>query len=182
MGDPYPSPFIDAQQIPAVIDCFKHGVDVYVSAPCDPLHRKFPYSPLWLRATFLPTDMGWTYWMGLALDAIFFTSPAWLPQARRPGDTIVIVLAAFSSMSVFALERGNVDIVMFLLIICAGSLLASEFSSQDSGVRPRSPRRPAQILSTNPFSAIPPRARVTFPDALHRLVQFVGCLRLAFSD
>src|SRR5258707_15413657 len=71
MLHPYPLPFIDAQQLPALIDCWKHGVDVYVSAPCDPLHRTFAYSPLWLRATFLPA---WSNWMGLALGAAFLMS------------------------------------------------------------------------------------------------------------
>jgi hypothetical protein len=133
MKDPYPSPFIDAQQIPAVVNCSKHGVDVYVSAPCDPLHRKFPYSPLWLWATFLPTDKAWTDWMGLALDVIFFVSLALLPQTRRPIDTVVIVLATFSSMPIFALERGNMDLVMFLLIICAGRCWLGSFPARFAG-------------------------------------------------
>lgn len=118
MLHPYPSPFIDAQQIPAVIDCWKHGVDVYVTAPCDPLHRTLAYSPLWLRATFLPRT--WSYWMGLALDSAFFMSLALLPQPRRLIDLALIILATFSSMPVFALERANMDVVMFLLIIAGG--------------------------------------------------------------
>jgi hypothetical protein len=118
MLHPYPVPFIDAQQIPALVDCWKHGVDVYVSAPCDPLHRTLAYSPLWLRATFLPKT--WTNWIGIALDAGFFLSLALLPQPRRPSDLVIVILATFSSMPIFALERANMDVVMFLLIIVAG--------------------------------------------------------------
>jgi hypothetical protein len=118
MLHPYRVPFIDAQQIPAVIDCWKHGVDVFVSAPCDPLHRVLAYSPLFLRATFLPKT--WSNWMGLALDAAFFMSLALLPPPRRPIGLIIVILATFSSMPVFALERANMDVVMFLLIVCAG--------------------------------------------------------------
>jgi hypothetical protein len=117
MLKPTSTPFIDAQQIPAVIDCWKHGVNVYLTAPCDPRQRLMDYSPLWLWARFIPA---WSNWMGLALDAAFFLSLALLPRAPGPAGLLLTGLATFSSMAVFALERGNMDIVMFLLIAVGG--------------------------------------------------------------
>jgi hypothetical protein len=111
---PYPKPFIDGQTIPTAVDCWKHGVDVYVSAPCDPLQRLFPYSPLWLRARFIPA---WTNWIGIGLDSLWLISLALLPRARPPAGAVVLILALFSGMSVLALERCNMDVVMFILII-----------------------------------------------------------------
>ncbi len=117
MLNPWKTPFIDAQQIPAVIDCWKHGVNVYVTAPCDPLGRLMDYSPVFLWARFIPA---WSIWMGLALDAAFFLSLALLPRPPGPVGALVTGLATFSSMTVFALERGNMDVVMFLLIAVGG--------------------------------------------------------------
>ena len=79
MLQPTDPPFIDAQQIPALIDCWQHGVDVYVSAPCDPGHRPLAYSPLWLRASFLPLDKAWSNALGLGMGGAFFLSLALLP-------------------------------------------------------------------------------------------------------
>jgi hypothetical protein len=117
MVQPFHIPFIDALFIPAMVDCWNHGINVYVTAPCDPLQRTFAYSPLWLRARYFTA---WSSWMGIALDSTLFISLAMLPQPRRPSSIAYMVLALFSSMSVFALERGNIDVVMFLLIITGG--------------------------------------------------------------
>jgi hypothetical protein len=81
------------------------------------LHRTFAYSPIWLRATFLPA---WNNWMGLAMDAAFFLSLGLLPQSRRPSDIVVAVLATFSGACAYALERANIDVVIFLLVVCGG--------------------------------------------------------------
>ncbi len=117
---PYPSPFIDAQQIPALVECSRHGVDVFVSAPCDPLHRALAYSPLWLKASFLPTGKAWSNWIGLSLGAAFYASLALLPQPRRPLGALLFILATFSSLPTFAVERGNMDLVMFVLVALGG--------------------------------------------------------------
>jgi hypothetical protein len=118
---PWPTPFIDAQQFPALVRCFRHGVDVYVNPSCDPLGRGMDYSPLWLRADFLPR---WSNWMGLVLDGGFLASLALLPPVRGAGGMIVMLLALFSSASVFALERANMDVLMFGLAAVGGWLLA----------------------------------------------------------
>ncbi len=120
---PKPTPFIDAQQFPALVACWRHGVDVYTDPSCDPLGRAMDYSPLWLRADFLPA---WSNWMGFALDGAFFLSLALLPPVRRRADGLLLLLAVFSSMTVFALERANMDVVMFLLAAVAGWCWARE--------------------------------------------------------
>jgi len=117
MQSPQTSPFIDAKFIPDMVDCWNRGVNVYVTAPCDPLHRVFAYSPLWLRIGFFTA---WSNWMGIALEFAFFASLSILPPPRTPRAIAFMILALCSSMTAFALERGNIDIVMFLLIIAGG--------------------------------------------------------------
>jgi hypothetical protein len=123
---PYKYPFFDLEAIPAWILCReKHGFDVYtsmswVSCGLAPII----YSPLWLRLTFLPTDPTWTNWLGLPLLAVFLLSLGVLPLSRRLDDRILTVLATFSSLPVFAMERGNVDLIIFLLAVVAAFCLA----------------------------------------------------------
>jgi hypothetical protein len=117
MARPYAVPFIDAQQVPTLVACWERGVDVYKTAPCDPLGRNFAYSPLFLRAHFLP---GWGNWMGVALVALWSLSLAVLPTPRNPGGWAVMIAAMFSSMPAFALERGNMDILIFVLAAAGG--------------------------------------------------------------
>ena len=112
----WPTPFLDARYIIAVRECWQIGVDVYARDPCDPLYRLMDYTPLWLQLPLLPTDQKWTNWLGLTLDGLFLISLAWLPRPRRLGALILIILATFSSRTVFALERANMDVAMYVLV------------------------------------------------------------------
>lgn len=133
MMRPYPTPFVDAVQIPALVECWRHGVDVYVVAPCDPLHRTLAYSPLWLRATFLPADLSWLNWLGLAMDGGFFLSLIVLPTPRRWSGACLMAAAALSSLPAFALERGNMDVIIFMMIAAGGWLCFQDRPSRFAG-------------------------------------------------
>ena len=112
---PFRYPFLDGQYILSSVECWKQGVDIYIDNPCDVLNRTFDYSPLWLRATFLPTDKIWTNPLGLGLATTFFGFLFFFPQSKRPFEAVVAVLATISTMTVFAVERANVDLAMFIL-------------------------------------------------------------------
>ncbi len=127
---PFRTPFIDAQAVPAVVECARRGINVFISVPCDPLHRRWDYSPFWLWATFLPP---WQNWMGICLDGAFFLSLALLPPARGGAGLLITALATFSSVPVFALERGNVDLIMFIFIAAGGALWARSFAWRLAG-------------------------------------------------
>jgi hypothetical protein len=118
---PWRSPFIDTAVIPGWIRCFReHGLVVYTDAAWAACGLgPIIYSPLWLRLGFVPTDPTWTNWLGLSLVSLFLLSLGLLPAARRPGDRVVVILSTFSCLPVFAMERGNVDLVIFLLAVAA---------------------------------------------------------------
>jgi hypothetical protein len=128
--NPYKIPFIDTQQVPALVECWRHGIDVYKTAPCDPLHRVFAYSPLFLRAIFLPA---WSNWMGLLMDGLCFLSLALLPVPQWTIGRVGFVLALFSSMPVFTLERGNMDVVIFVLVAAGGWLFLGSLPARLCG-------------------------------------------------
>jgi hypothetical protein len=122
---PEPDPFYDLASITAWQRCWQHyGFDVYTNASwaaCG--YGPIIYSPLWLRLTFLPSDPIWTNWLGTPLVVAFLLSLGLLPQSPRPTDRMLTILATFSCPPVFAMERANVDLLIFLLAVGAAFCL-----------------------------------------------------------
>jgi hypothetical protein len=119
---PFRTPFVDAAYIQTAIDCWQQGVDIYSRNPCDVLGRPYAYSPLWLRATFLPRDPVWLNAGAFALDLLFILSLLCLPPPRRARDLVITLLATVSTTTIFALERANIDLVIFLLAMAGTAL------------------------------------------------------------
>lgn len=118
---PYERPFMDWEAMPAAIECWSHGIDVYLNLPCyrpgkSVVHN---YSPLWLRFTFLRTDPVSVELQGLLIDIAFAISLLGLPTPRRMRDLVILLIAIFSSASIFGLERANVDVLVFILTVIA---------------------------------------------------------------
>jgi hypothetical protein len=121
---PGATPFFDFEFLLTNAVCWRRGVNVYISNPCDAMNRPMDYSPLWLRMDFLAVDRSWSIWFGLALAMLFCFSLAFLVPRARWRDQLVIGLASISSVSLYALERGNNDIILFVLAVAAGVILA----------------------------------------------------------
>lgn len=119
---PFRSPFVDISGALAAWECARQGVDVIVSDPCDVLTRGYNYSPLWMAAAGIPLGIDDTMAVGLILDVIFLVSLCLLPPPQRPLELLLMVTATVSTMVVFAVERANPDILIFLLALAAGVL------------------------------------------------------------
>jgi len=120
--DPWKYPFIDWEYIGAGVKCWNEGINVYITNPCDTANRPHDYSPLWLRAVFIPTDRTWTMLIGLALVLGFLLSLFWVVKPVTWRELIIFALTCTSTMAVFALERGNVDIIIFIMLVVASVL------------------------------------------------------------
>ncbi len=122
--EPGPVPFLDTHAVLAAAECQRRGVDVYLSNPCDVFGRPHVYSPLWLA--LVPPMLGTTAtpWVGTALDLLFILALPLLIRGYSKAEIGIVAIAAFSPMTLYALERGNIDLVIFLLVLCAGLLQA----------------------------------------------------------
>jgi hypothetical protein len=107
-------PFLDAHGVLSAIECHRIGLDVYATNPCDLLGRTHQYSPLWLH---LPGDVSWTPAFGFGLIALFLVSLLMLPPARGAWQGAAIVLGTVSATVVYAIERANVDLLMFFSVV-----------------------------------------------------------------
>ena len=117
------APFYDMGGPVSWIRCWRQGVDVYASNPCDALDRLMNYSPLLLRLPLPWTSEASVTWYALALDALFLGCLAVLPRPRAGLDGVQMLLAVASPFCVFALERANLDLLVFVLVAVAIVLL-----------------------------------------------------------
>src|SRR5262249_41193046 len=90
--------------------------------PCDPLNRGYTYGPIWLAFSFIPLDIADTGWLGWLLGFCFLSSFVFLPATKRPWELALMTLACISTMVVFAVERANADIIVFMVAAAIGYL------------------------------------------------------------
>ena len=109
---PFRTPFLDMQGVTSPVECHRLGYDVYVQNPCDVFHRPHNYSPLWLWLAVLPITTAWDNALGLGLVVLFLVAMVFLPPGR---DWRLITLATISSTTMFAMERANIDLLMFVM-------------------------------------------------------------------
>jgi hypothetical protein len=120
-AQPLKYPFVDLQFVLANVECWQKGIDVYTSNPCDPFGRLFDYSPLLLRLSFLPSPEQ-TPIVGVLMEVLFILSLASFPRPKRACEWLVAALATVSPPVVYALERGNSDVALFLIVVAAACL------------------------------------------------------------
>jgi hypothetical protein len=119
---PFRLPFVDTSALLAAWECTRLGLDVITVSPCDVLHRPFEYSPLWMAVSAIPLDAGDTIAVGWGLDLVFLLSLALLPPPQRLPEFFLVLAATLSTTVVFAVERANADLLMFLLALATGLL------------------------------------------------------------
>ena len=114
-----PRPFADWDAVVHIMQCARRGANVYVRNQCG----TFMYTPLWGWARLIPRAPAWIDGIGLAIDAAFFASLWFAVRPRSWPDTVVVVLASLSTASIYAIERANVDLIVFVLLMAAAALV-----------------------------------------------------------
>ncbi|MGX7893888.1 hypothetical protein [Tsuneonella sp. HG222] len=119
---PFERPFLDTEVIVAAARCHGPGMDIWQANPCDSLGRPSTYPPTWLFLGLFPVTEGWTMPLGILVDLVFVASLFLLPRPRSWAGAALLVLGVLSSATVFAMERGNVDLLLFALIAGTAAL------------------------------------------------------------
>jgi hypothetical protein len=130
---PFRTPFLDIRAVTAAVQCHRLGFDVYVQNPCDVFGRVHGYSPVWLWLAVLPITTAWDNGLGLGLVLLFLIALAFLPAGRDWRQTMLITLGAVSSATMFALERANVDLLMFVMAMLAVRSRTAAGQSDEGG-------------------------------------------------
>jgi hypothetical protein len=123
-------PFVDFSETLAAWQCHRLGVDVYLADPCDLLGRPHAYPPAWFIGAYTglgPADISW---LGPLLVVAFIVTVVLFSNARTYGEAAVYLAALLSQASVFAMERANIDLIMFVMVIGACALYTRNASSR----------------------------------------------------
>ena len=120
---PFRYPFLDGDGALAAWECARKGVDVILADPCDVLKRSYNYSPFWMTIDWIPLGRPDRLWVGLTLGVGFLVSLSALPPPLSRTETALRLAAVLSTMVVFAIERANPDLLIFLLVILMLNLL-----------------------------------------------------------
>jgi hypothetical protein len=120
---PFRFPFLDIDGSLAAWDCSRAGVDVILGDPCDVLGRQYSYSPFWMTIDWIPLGRADRVWVGLALNVAFLASFTALPRPLSGHELALRFAAMLSTMVVFAVERANPDIIIFIMTVLMLHLL-----------------------------------------------------------
>ncbi len=111
----WPVPFVDLLYVQQHLECWRVSEAIQAAAPCRAAGRGFAYPPLWLRLWFLPAGEWATVPMGFSLALGFIASLTALPPIRQRGGVLLFLAGVLSPATAYAVERGNVDLLMFIL-------------------------------------------------------------------
>jgi hypothetical protein len=113
-------PFGDLRSVTAAWECTRKGIAVMAANPCDPYHRSANFPGIWMAPSHVGLGVADTVWLGCALVALFLIAAfAVLPSSARSVDAVVYGAAVCSPAVMLGVERGNVDIGLFALVVLA---------------------------------------------------------------
>ena len=117
-------PFTDLRLLPGSAESYHAGFNPIHDNPGDPLGRQFNYPFAWYFVFYTGIRQDDTIWIG-ALLATGYLFCSWL-FSRRIGllAACLMSIILFSPASMLAMERGNVD--LFIFILCTLTLLFLE--------------------------------------------------------
>ena len=114
-----PTLFYDARNVAAAADCWALGYDPLVENPCDPAGRVMVYPRVWVLVHYLGVTQDRTLLFGGILVALFLASVLLLVGRLSIAQGFVVAAAVVSPAVMLAVERGNVDIVLFVVFVAA---------------------------------------------------------------
>lgn len=108
--------FLDTYALLAATDAQAAGLDPYAVNPLDHLGRPHGYPSWWLYLGRLGLTRADHRWVGLGVVVVFLVvAVAWL-RPRSRGEALWYAAIGCSPPVVFALERANNDLVVFVLL------------------------------------------------------------------
>src|SRR6266540_3370006 len=115
-------PFLDFRLIPGSAESFTHGYEPSIENPYDPTQRIFNYPAFWRLFFYTGITQDDTTWIVILMIILFFCGVILFPQNISISSALWMLLIVFSPASMLLYERGNVDLIVFL--ICVLTILA----------------------------------------------------------
>ena len=112
--------FADLRNVTSAWDCTRRGIAVLPVNPCDFDDRPANYPRLWLLPYHLGLGEGDTFALGLVVGGMFLAAAvAVLPRRASWFATATYAIVLCSPAAMLGVERGNVDLLLFALVVLA---------------------------------------------------------------
>jgi hypothetical protein len=108
-----PSIFFDARNVAAAVECSRLGHDPLVDNPCDPWGRVMFYPRVWLVLRWTGLEQRHTLLFGVVVITVFLVLLLLLLGRLSVVEGLVVAVAVCSPAVMFAVERANMDLVVF---------------------------------------------------------------------
>ena len=165
--------FVDLASLLASGQAWQAGRDVYAwGNPFFAQGAPLDYGPWWLVSGPLGLTVADARWLGPLLGLAFFMTAAAVLAPRRPGVALVAVLLLASPPVLLGVERGNCDLIIFLLFAAAGAWLAGRAALAGAGLIGL-----GAVLKYYPLAALPALAARAAPR--RRVLAWMGATLLA---
>ncbi|HEX7331336.1 MAG TPA: hypothetical protein VF290_07545 [Pyrinomonadaceae bacterium] len=120
LGVPSMSPsFADTRTLTVALESDLKRADIWAPNARDPWERAFNYPRVWLLLKTFGINQSHTNIIGLGLAVIFFVCLWRLARGLSLRQGLYFALLVFSPVTMFAVERGNIDLLMFGLLTAA---------------------------------------------------------------
>jgi hypothetical protein len=114
-----PSLFYDARNVAAAAECRQLGYDPLVDNPCDPSGRPMNYPRIWLLLRFMGLHESQTLIFGTVIILLFLASILLLMGRLSLSQGALVAMAVCSPAVMLAVERANMDLVLFSVFVLA---------------------------------------------------------------
>jgi hypothetical protein len=114
-----PTLFFDARNVGAAADCWAMGYDPLFENPCDPWERVIVYPRVWVLFHFVGFTQDRTLLFGWIFVGLFVLSLLWLVGRLSLARGAIVAAAVASPAVMLAVERGNVDLLLFAVFVLA---------------------------------------------------------------
>jgi len=121
--EPGDKSFADLRSVTSSWDCEHRGIEAFPNNPCDPFHRPANYPRVWTRLGVFGLGEGDTVPLGVAIGVVFFAAALTVAGPLTLGEGAVYSVALLAPATMLGVERGNVDLLMFALVVLGLLLL-----------------------------------------------------------
>lgn len=114
-------PFADARGMTAGMDCVRMGKDCLYENICDPKGRVVNYPKIWMNLKYFKfITQSNTVALGVLLSICFYLSVLiFIPKRSGIIDAFIFLLVLLSPATLLAVDRGNTDLIVFILLVLA---------------------------------------------------------------
>ncbi|HEY5057989.1 MAG TPA: hypothetical protein VII51_03130 [Gaiellaceae bacterium] len=176
--EPGDKSFADLRSVTSGWDCEHRGIQAFPNNPCDPFHRPANYPRLWLHLGVFGLGEGDTVPLGVAIDVVFLLAAFAVTGPLTLGEGAVYSAALLAPATLLGVERGNVDLIEFVLLVLG--LLLLRRSAWAAAV----PIVLAAVLKLFPAVALAPfvRLRRRWPPLVASFVVLAAYVAVTFDD